>query len=270
MPFFLIVHPKMGIAGDMFIGALFSLTSPKIAQAVENILQELKTYGTIEFSRREGGIEVTTQFQESHLHFHEARTLLAQILEKSQISTPYQIFAKNTLETLIRAETYVHTNVIPQMSNAKRTYTTTEHNHTHHNGTLHEAADIILDTFLPAFLLYNLNIDLSNVFYIPPIYVGDGKITFSHGTFDVPAPATKYILEEAKLEYRKGPVPVELTTPTGAALMAALNPKPLKIDHIEFSQSPNVKKGIGVGHKKLSVPNHLICYLTSKKPISTD
>ena len=49
-----------------------------------------------------------------------------------------------------------------------------------------------------------------------------GKVNFSHGVLDVPAPATRIILEKFNVEWKKGPVDTELCTPTGASILAAL------------------------------------------------
>ncbi len=87
-------------------------------------------------------------------------------------------------------------------------------------GHLHEAADIIFDILAPFYFLQQLQIKQFRVLY--PVYVGDGSISFSHGTFNIPAPATSRILEDHNIPWDYGPENYELLTPTGAALLATL------------------------------------------------
>ena len=53
-----------------------------------------------------------------------------------------------------------------------------------------------------------------------PLSAGGGEVTFSHGTYPVPAPATVEVAARADWELRGGPVDAELLTPTGAAILA--------------------------------------------------
>lgn len=91
------------------------------------------------------------------------------------------------------------------------------------SGHLHEASDIIIDSVVPLVLLAELGVPLENINLIPPIFLGDGKISFSHGNdFKIPVPAVKYLIDKYSLPAVQGPVNKELTTPTGAALLSAL------------------------------------------------
>jgi uncharacterized protein (TIGR00299 family) protein len=56
--------------------------------------------------------------------------------------------------------------------------------------------------------------------YSSPPRLGGGEVTSEHGRIPVPAPATALLLRGAPVEM--GPIPMELTTPTGAALLATL------------------------------------------------
>jgi uncharacterized protein (TIGR00299 family) protein len=57
--------------------------------------------------------------------------------------------------------------------------------------------------------------------YCAAINVGSGTVKAEHGVLPVPAPATAALLKEIPI-YSRGPE-MELTTPTGAALMATLS-----------------------------------------------
>jgi uncharacterized protein (TIGR00299 family) protein len=56
--------------------------------------------------------------------------------------------------------------------------------------------------------------------YCSPINVGSGTVNTEHGVLPVPAPATARLLQDKPI-YARGPA-LELTTPTGAAVVAAL------------------------------------------------
>jgi uncharacterized protein (DUF111 family) len=55
--------------------------------------------------------------------------------------------------------------------------------------------------------------------YSTPVAVGGGLLTFSHGRFSSPAPATIEILSSKGFPIIGGPVSSELATPTGAAIL---------------------------------------------------
>jgi uncharacterized protein (TIGR00299 family) protein len=83
------------------------------------------------------------------------------------------------------------------------------------------------------------------------INLGGGTVSFSHGTWPVPAPATAELLKDFAVESSE--VHAELTTPTGAAIVATLvDPERLK---------PKFKMGaagLGAGDRELpSIPNML-------------
>ncbi len=99
------------------------------------------------------------------------------------------------------------------------------HSHAGEEAVLHEAQDILLDVMGAAKGLEALEIDLENVVCLTPVSVGGGVVRFSHGTLPVPAPATTAILKSHRIPHVSGPVDVELLTPTGAAILAALRPR---------------------------------------------
>lgn len=75
-----------------------------------------------------------------------------------------------------------------------------------------------------------------------PLELGSGTITFSHGTYPVPAPATLEVLKNIPIKI--GNVSFEATTPTGAAIIASLAS--------EFSEQIDFvpeKIGYGIGHR---------------------
>ncbi len=130
-------------------------------------------------------------------------------------------------------------------------------------GHLHEAADIVFDILGAVYLLQKLK--TNNYAYISPLFVGDGKITFSHGTMDVPAPATREILISHKICWEIGPIQGELVTPTGASILAALKPKQTTANRYLKEYSILIK-GYGWGHKNLEkLYNYLEIYLAEQR-----
>ncbi|NJK85560.1 MAG: nickel pincer cofactor biosynthesis protein LarC [Bacteroidales bacterium] len=86
------------------------------------------------------------------------------------------------------------------------------------------------------------------------VQLGGGFVHCAHGIFPVPAPATAEILQG--IPVKTGLVQKEMTTPTGAAILAAcVN---------EFSDNTNFtikKTGYGLGERNLDIPNVLRAYL---------
>jgi uncharacterized protein (TIGR00299 family) protein len=98
-------------------------------------------------------------------------------------------------------------------SEARMHATTIQKVHFHEVG----AVDSICDIVGACFCLDNLGVD---AIWCGPINVGSGTVNTEHGVLPVPAPATTDLLLGKPL-YSRGPA-VELTTPTGAALVTTL------------------------------------------------
>ena len=79
------------------------------------------------------------------------------------------------------------------------------------------AVDSIIDIAGACFAFHLLG---AEKIFCSPINVGSGTVETEHGTLPVPAPATASLLR-GKPVYSRGPA-VELTTPTGAAVITAL------------------------------------------------
>jgi len=90
-----------------------------------------------------------------------------------------------------------------------------------------------------------------------PVALGSGTVKCAHGLLPVPAPATAELMQG--LPVRASPVEAELTTPTGAALVAALCSR--------FGPMPGLtieKIGYGAGaRERQAVPNVLRVFLLS-------
>jgi len=129
------------------------------------------------------------------------------------------------------------------------------HSHAGEEAVLHEAQDILLDVIGAAVGLQRLGVDLNDVRCYFPVAVGGGVITFSHGRLPAPAPATSAILKRHRIPHVAGPVDVELLTPTGAALLAALHP--IWTCRQTLAQEDVLARGMGLGAKNLRPLNAL-------------
>lgn len=106
------------------------------------------------------------------------------------------------------------------------------------------AVDSIIDIIGAAILIHQLEIDVVKA---SPIPVGTGRIHIDHGIYPVPAPATLEILKGVPIE--QSDIRFELTTPTGAAIIAVLAE--------EFCTIPSVKvTSIGYGAGTKTFKNH--------------
>ena len=84
------------------------------------------------------------------------------------------------------------------------------------------AVDSIVDVLSAAFLIDDLNIGRV---IVPTLTDGHGTIRCQHGIIPVPVPATLNICIAHGLPLASSPIEGELVTPTGAALVAALEPE---------------------------------------------
>ena len=106
------------------------------------------------------------------------------------------------------------------------------------------AVDSIIDIVGTAILIEQLGI---NECKSAPVPTGSGKIHIDHGVYPVPAPATLEILRGIPIAQSE--LKAELTTPTGAAIVAVLAN--------EFCDFPSIKvNAIGYGAGTKTFPNH--------------
>ena len=191
-----------GVSGDMFLGALVDAGVP-----LDSITQPLKTLPlsgfeiTAEKVTRAGlaATKVTVELEE-HDHPHRGLSDVLSIIREGDVSPEVKSTATRVFQRLAEAEAKVHD-------------TTPEEVHFHEVG----AVDAICDVVGTAIGLAELDLDALNT---SPIALGGGTVQGSHGTLPVPAPATATLLEG--MHTYGGPVELELTTPTGAALVSTL------------------------------------------------
>lgn len=144
---------------------------------------------------------------EGHHHHHEHRgpADIARIIDAADMTAGARALAHRTFDILAAAEAKAHAVPIDQV-------------HFHEVG----AVDSIVDIVAASVLLDSLGV--SRVI-VPVLVDGHGTVRCQHGVIPVPAPATLNICIASGLPLQQADVEGELVTPTGAALVAALDPQ---------------------------------------------
>jgi uncharacterized protein (TIGR00299 family) protein len=193
-------HCFSGIAGDMALGALVDLGAD--LDDVRKLCERLPVSGwTLEAAPvlRAGlaGTKVEVKAEETSV----VRTYghIAAMVEEARLPERVRTRALNSFEALAVAEGRLHRRPPEQV-------------HFHEVGAL----DAIIDIVGTAAALETLDID---EVYASPVANGMGMTRSAHGILPVPAPAVVELLQGAPTYGID--LPVELTTPTGAALLAA-------------------------------------------------
>lgn len=130
---------------------------------------------------------------------------------------------------------------------------------------LHEASsiDTLADLAGCAAALQDLGLFDARVF-ATQVAVGGGTLKFSHGTVPNPADAVLRILQGKKFVIAGGPAGSELTTPTGAAMLATL----AREGSVGYypAMAPE-KVGCGAGHKKYDGFANILRIVTGSAPL---
>lgn len=219
-----------GASGDMLLGALVELGVPlddlqQIADGlavddVRLVASRVERSGLaatkvdVVVGGRVEGIHGSVHRHGEHAHHHEhpaehdhdhgdgGRSLpeILALLDRSSLSERTRLQARRAFERLGEAEARAHG-------------TTVDAVHFHEVG----AADAIVDVVATCAAVEALGVDRITC---SPVNVGGGSVTFSHGTYPVPTPATLELLRGVPIY--SGEPQLELVTPTGAALVTTL------------------------------------------------
>lgn len=222
---------QSGISGDMTLAALVDagVELAAIQAGVASLgLPEVKL--SVNEVKRGGfrGLHLSVEHPPEHAHRHLHH--ITDMIDGSQLSGRQKDLAKRIFTRLGEAEAKVHGTTIRKV-------------HFHEVGAIDSIADIVGAA---------IGWDLLGVDRIvcSPLPTGTGTITIAHGTCSVPAPATAELL--AGIPLAESHLAAELTTPTGAAIVATLvdqfSPLPaMKIERIgygagtrELEQQPNL------------------------------
>ncbi len=231
-----------GISGDMNLGALLDL-------GVEAVVLRagLDRLGVDGFQLRiapdrRGGIAGTrAEVVLAADAPRPARSLsaLRELIGGSGLGRRVETFGLQVFERLAAAEAKVHGIPIEQV-------------HFHEVG----AVDALVDVVGAAICLEQLG--------WPPVIgsvveLGSGVVDCAHGRLPVPAPATLELLRD--IPTRRGGMPFEATTPTGAAILTTV------AERFEAQGSMVSRRvGYGVGHRHGPLPNVLRVLVTEPFP----
>lgn len=182
----------------------------------------------------------THEHQHTHSHAHRGMREIREIIEKGDMTEGARRLALSIFSILAEAESKAH-------------HVPVEEVHFHEVG----AVDSIVDIVAVAVCLDNLNI--KNVI-VPELWEGKGTVRCQHGILPVPVPAVINIMQAYGLPVQITDITGELVTPTGAAIVAAIQTSgslPLKFI---------IKKtGLGAGKREYECPGILRAMLIEEK-----
>ena len=203
------IDASSGASGDMLLGALLGAGVPVdvISAAVRAVAPEHVALKP-EPVTRNGFAATRCHVEVADSHTHRTWKDVAGLLEQAALDPGVHRRAHATFQLLAEAEATVHG-------------TSPDDVHFHEVGALDAIADVVgVSAALELLALDEL--------VVSPVAVGSGTITGAHGTMPVPPPAVAELLRGAP-SYA-GPVPMEMCTPTGAALLTgnatAYGPQP--------------------------------------------
>lgn len=190
-----------GISGNMTLGALLhaGLDADVLRRELARLPLAGYTVKTTELTRGSITGVYCDVVVEDKQPARNLKAILA-IIEASTLSSKIQEKSRKIFELLGEAEALIHGVDISEV-------------HFHEVG----AVDSIVDIVGAVVGFDSLGIDRVEA---SPVNVGQGTVKTAHGTLPVPAPATVALLK-GKPSYAAGPQ-LELTTPTGAAILAGL------------------------------------------------
>jgi len=229
-----------GISGDMFLAALLDAGLP--LDVLQDGIQKLNLPEKVELRLSEthkGALRAANlELIVPHSHHHRHLSDILEILSASQLPNTVSQTAARIFTLLAEAEARVHGQQVEQVQ-------------------FHEvgALDSIVDVTGVALGLEALGIER---LYASPLPYGAGTINSDHGLLPLPAPATLEVLRLAGAPLTPFPAQVELVTPTGAAILAAL---------ATFERPTMTITGLGVGAGKRDLPwPNLMRLITGKTP----
>jgi uncharacterized protein (TIGR00299 family) protein len=217
----------------MIVGALADAGADQTA--IANAVASLGAGATVSFEKvKRAGIAATkyhVHIEPQHAHRHLSH--IVKMIEAAELSERARANAIAVFRRLGEAEAEVHAIPIEKV-------------HFHEVG----AADSIADIVGACVALDQLD---ASAVICSAVNVGSGTVQTEHGVLPVPAPATARLLAGAPV-YASGPA-MELATPTGAAVAAALGSfgtlPPMKISRSgygagsrDFPGQPNVLRAI--------------------------
>lgn len=246
------LEPFSGISGDMFLGALAPLLDAEqdiinlpgqlhlhhVEVRFENVVRstiscrhavvtlqgdapEAQPSAHEHHHHHHHGHDHDHEHSHDHDHDHRAYRDIAELLNKAHLAEGVRARALDMFALLADAEARMHGMPVEDV-------------HFHEVG----GEDAIVDLVGAALLLEKLN---PSRVICTPVCVGSGFAQTAHGRLPVPAPATQRLLEG--MPTFPGEIDMEMTTPTGAVILAHLQP--------DFTQDvlTTMATGLGAGSR---------------------
>jgi uncharacterized protein (TIGR00299 family) protein len=195
------IDASSGASGDMLLGALVGAGVPLevVSDAVAAASPEPVTLD-VEQVHRHGFAAIRCHVRVVDSTTERSWADVRALLEKAPLDEPVRELALAAFGRLAEAEAVVHGVAVDEV-------------HFHEVGALDSIADVVG----VAAAVVHLGADRIEC---SPVALGGGTVRIAHGAVGVPAPAVVELLRG--IPSYGGPVDLELTTPTGAALLAEL------------------------------------------------
>lgn len=223
---------QSGISGDMTLAALVDagVDLAAVQAAIDSLgLPQCRLVAAEVKRKGFRALHITVEHESEHKHRHLHH--ITAMIDRSTLSARQKDLARRIFQKLAEAEAKVHG-------------TTIEKVHFHEVGAVDSIADIVGAA---------VGLDLLGAERIvsSPVPTGRGFIEIAHGRCSVPAPATAELL--TGLPLAPSEIEAELTTPTGAAILASLAN--------EFGHLPAMKIqriGYGAGTRDLATQPNIL------------
>jgi|JI6StandDraft_1071083.scaffolds.fasta_scaffold41443_2 uncharacterized protein (TIGR00299 family) protein len=216
-----------GISGDMTVSAL--LDAGAELSSIQSAVDSMGLAGvlaTASQTTRKGFRGLLFSVTHPPQNVHRNLSTILGLIRRSSISNNAKDIAMRIFERIGRAEAKVHGTSLDRI-------------HFHEIG----AIDSIVDIVGTAVAWDELGIEKA---YASPIPTGAGTVKIAHGVVSIPAPATAELLSNVPIA--PCGLPFEMTTPTGAAIVAEL------IE--EFGPIPSIQVNrIGYGSGQREMPD---------------
>ena len=207
-----------GISGDMLLAALLELSPDpeRILNQLIGLKKYLKGVSKLDIELSKGKkndiwvnqLKILLKETKHHRTPKDLRNALNDFLKDNKVGQQARQYAIEVLDMLIKAESEVHGELEEKLH-------------------LHElsSVDTLIDILGTAICLEQIGFFTEDFeIYCSELPVGGGRIKAAHGLIPIPAPVVVTILEKSSLKVLPGPIEEELSTPTGVALLATLNP----------------------------------------------
>lgn len=241
----LVIDPRQsGLSGDMLISTLtdffdcHNFTNALLqticaeAEKLFGLKSSYKVEKTTINSITGSKLEFSVAKDFDHLSVYDFKEKWKQVFTAMPVSTTVSEKVFKVLDKIIQVEQAVH----------GKTNVSLHEIHFHELNSI----DTIIDITVTIAILEHEHVQ--EVFGLPTA-IGTGTITFSHGTFQQPAPAVAKLLEQTGYPIVSRDLDFELTTPTGLSLLTSFIDENNSLTSLP--QGKIKKSGLGFGQKQV-------------------